>query len=403
MKKRILFVDDESRVLSGLQRMLRPLRSEWHMEFAGSGSEALRVMESEPFDIIVSDMRMPGMDGSQLLSQVMAKHPEVVRIVLSGQCDRKMTVKSIGTAHQFLAKPCDSASLKRTINRAFKLRDLLADENVRRLVTRVESVPSLPSLYSEILQAVESPDASVKEIGAIISRDVSMTAKVLQLANSPLFGTQRRISTPAMAILQLGLETVKGLVLSIQVFSAFNHARLERLGMRALWSHSAGVGALAKRIAESETQDIATIENAFAGGLLHDLGKVILAANVPREYLGAVETARSQRLPLWKAEQDRFGSTHSEVGAYLAGLWGFPEQIIEALAYHHRPSALAGSGFQPLTAVHAADILEHRRSCESFGVPPPERDVQYLQELGLHQRWEEWRIYATQQQNGENR
>jgi len=144
VKKRILFVDDEPNVLQGLQRMLRPLRDEWEMTFVSSGAEALQRLAQAPFDVIVSDMRMPNMDGAQLLTEVMQRHPEVIRIVLSGQANQEVVMKAVGPTHQYLAKPCDPESLKALVSQTSALRGLLTDATLKGLVASMKSLPSLP-------------------------------------------------------------------------------------------------------------------------------------------------------------------------------------------------------------------------------------------------------------------
>jgi DNA-binding NtrC family response regulator len=139
IKKRILFVDDERKVLDGLQRMLRSMRSEWEMESAISGQEALEILEGKPFDAVVTDMRMPGMDGRQLLEQVKNLHPQVVRIILSGYTDKDLILNSVGLTHQFLSKPCDPEALKTTIARACAMRLLLEDESLISVISKIES------------------------------------------------------------------------------------------------------------------------------------------------------------------------------------------------------------------------------------------------------------------------
>jgi hypothetical protein len=188
--------------------------------------------------------------------------------------------------------PCDPDSLKRTVTRAIESQDLLGDPTLRQLVSQMRSVPSLPSLYLEILDALKDPDCSLPRIGSIISRDAGMTAKILQLANSAFFGLTRQTFTPSDAIFHLGLETVQALALGVGVFSSFHSAPLRTLGLQGLWEHSVATGALAKKIARQQTRDNAVIDAAFTGGLLHDLGKLVLAAGVAAEYGEALERAR---------------------------------------------------------------------------------------------------------------
>ncbi len=320
MKKRILFVDDEPNVLGGLRRMLYPLRGEWETAFASSGPDALAKLAESPFDVVVSDMRMPGMDGAQLLTEVMQRYPQVVRIVLSGQSDKEMILRSVGPAHQYLAKPCDAETLKQTIARACVLRDLLADERLKQLVTKVSSLPSLPTVYARMVEALQSPDASIQTVSRIVAEDVGMTAKILQLVNSAFFGLRRHVSSPSEAAVFLGLETIKALVLSIHVFSQFQGASVPGFSLEGLWKHSLAVGAGAKRLAAEENQDRRDVDHALMAGLLHDAGKLVLAANLPEQYAEALARAADSQGPPWQAERDVVGAGHAEVGAYLLGL-----------------------------------------------------------------------------------
>ena len=222
MKKRILFVDDEPKILEGLQRTLRSMRQEWEMQFAGSGQEALECLSKEPFDVVVSDMRMPGMDGAQLLKEVMRLYPQIARIILSGHSDQEIVLKSVRIAHQYLAKPCEAETLKSVVTRTCALRELLADDAVRRMVSNMDSIPSLPSLYAEIMEEIQSPNASIQRVGKIISKDMGMTTKILQLVNSAFFGLRRHVSSPSQAVSLLGLDTIRALVLSVHIFTHFD-------------------------------------------------------------------------------------------------------------------------------------------------------------------------------------
>ena len=197
MKKRILFVDDEPMVLNGLQRTLQKMRREWDMTFVGSGREALEVLGKKPIDVIVSDLRMPEMDGGRLLAEVKKQHPHVVRIVLSGQLDQEMTLKSVRLAHQSLSKPCDAEVLKHTLAKLFALREFLSDDSIKNIISQIESLPSMPAIYTEIVTEMQSDDPAIKKVGEIISKDISMTAKILQMVNSAFFGLFQKIKSPA--------------------------------------------------------------------------------------------------------------------------------------------------------------------------------------------------------------
>lgn len=389
MKKRILFVDDDRNVLEGLRRMLRNMRHEWDMTFAASGEEALEILSDNVFDVVVSDMRMPVMDGCQLLTRVQALHPNAARIILSGYSEREMILKSVRVAHQFLAKPCDSETVQSTVARALALRELLADETLIRLVSGIEGLPSAPSLYQEITQELNSPNASLQKVTKIISKDVSMTAKILQLANSAFFGLSQHVNNMDRALTVLGFDTVVALVLTVQIFSAHNPS-VPGFSIKVLWDHSMTTASFAKAIAKEEKQERLGIEDAFMGGLLHDIGKLVLASNLSENYRQVMLLVSDTKCPLWKAEQEILGTTHAEVGAYLMGLWGIPDGIVEAIAFHHFPSSCPARGFGPLTAVHVGNALAQAKHPGGKNETADSFDLAYLAGVGLSDRLLPW-------------
>ena len=391
MKLRILFVDDEPKVLQGLQRMLRPMQQEWEMAFSESGKEALEILEKEPFDVVVSDMRMPGMDGAQLLNEVNKRYPKTVRFILSGHSDREMILKSVGPTHQYLTKPSDPEALKAVLKRALALRELLNNEVLKRLISRLKSLPSLPSLYVEVMKELQSPDSSVQKVGKIISQDMGMTAKILQLINSAFFGLPRQISSPEQAVGLLGLDTIRALVLSTHVFSQFDEAKLPGFHLTALWDHCVAVGSCANRIAKSEKAEKKSIDDALTAGLLHDSGKLVLATNLPDLYQEVLYMVDKQETNLLEAEKETFGTTHAEVGAYLLGLWGLPDPIVEAVAFHHHPNKCLSQAFSSLTAVHVANVLDHEERIDVESSSRSKIDLDYLSKLDIVDRLPAWR------------
>ncbi len=397
--KQILFVDDEELILNGLRRMLRPLRNEWEMTFVEGGQKALEWLENNTCDVIVSDMRMPGMDGVELLGEVRQRHSRVIRIALSGHSEMEMLLESVRATHQFLDKPCDAETLKSTIDRACGLRELMEDGKLSTLVSKIDSLPSLPTLYVEIMNEIASPDGSMMRVGDIIAKDVGMTAKILQIVNSAFFGVKRHISSPAQAATMLGLDIIRSLVFTTKVFSSFGKDT-GGLDMAALWQHSTEVGALARQIAVTEGQDTKICDYALMAGMLHDVGKLVLVAHLPEAYAQALALAGERNIQDWEAEYEVFGCTHMEVGAYLLGLWGLPNPIVEAVAYHHLPNKSVGNGFRPLTAVHMADSL--LQTGNEAGEEQGLLDHDYLNRLDLAERIPVWQeVCAQLEQNGE--
>ena len=390
MSKRILFVDDEPMVLSGLQRSLRSMREEWDMAFVTSGSEALQRMELQPFDIIVTDMRMPVMTGAELLEEVKRRFPQCFRIILSGQADQKTILRAVDPTHQYLAKPCDTNELKRRLTRAFAVRGLLKNSELQAVVSRLQALPSLPSLYLEVTHELESSEPSLPRITRLVSEDMAMTAKILQLVNSAFFGLRCRISSPMQAVQMLGLDTLRALVLSTHVFDKFRGNTLGEAEIAYLWEHSLAAASFAKHIADSENADRQMVDDCFTAGLLHDSGKLILASAMGSKYQDVLQAVRQNEKKLIAAEVEILGCSHAEVAAYLLGLWGLPETVIDGVASHHDPSASVQSGFSTVIATHVASVIHEEQSpfWMQDGVP---LDLEYLQRNGCAGRDQAWR------------
>ncbi|MGW8302624.1 MAG: HDOD domain-containing protein [Desulfobacterales bacterium] len=398
-KRRIIFVDDEPMVLKGLQRTLRKMRGEWEMTFASSSKEALDVLDSGSFDVIVSDLRMPQMDGMQLLAEVKNRHPQVVRIILSGQVEQESTFKSVQIAHQSLSKPCDADILKHTLNKLFGLRNLLEDESIKRIVSQTETLPSLPEVYTEVISELQSSDPSVQKVGEIISTDLAMTAKILQVVNSAFFGLVRKINHPKEAVMLLGTETIKALVLSVKIFSQFNQKKFAWFNFDELFNHSMSVSMFAQTISRQEHLDPALVNNSLMAGMFHDLGKLILVTNFQEPYQKILTEAGKTRQNLWDLEIERFGTSHAEIGAYLMGLWGLEYPVIEAIAFHHRPGKSLSNSTGLLTAVHFGDAFDRLKN------DPDELnnengwrqlDRGYLDNLGVAGRISDWQTVCNE-------
>jgi len=334
------------------------MRNDWEMVFVDSGAKALEILAQFPFDVVVSDMRMPLMDGAQLLTEVMHRYPQVVRIVLSGHSDKDYIVKSVRPVHQFLSKPCDPDTLKAKITRTCALHDLLKEPTLRQIVAQMSSLPSIPAVYQELLKELESPNVSVQRLGEIIARDVGITTKILQMVNSAFFGLSRSVANLTMAVSLLGLETIKALVLSVEIFAKFDKVSVPGFSIDELWQHSFATGNLAKQITVVEKGSADDQNNGFMGGLLHDVGKLILAINFPQRYGKMLTRVREQKLSQVEAEMLEFGASHGEIGAYLLGIWGLPDHLVEVLAYHHTLAKSPVQDFCPIVVVHVANVFE---------------------------------------------
>ncbi|MFH2092721.1 MAG: response regulator [Pseudomonadota bacterium] len=396
-KTKILFVDDEVNILKGLQRSLRPLRDYWDMSFAEGAENALQTLEQENYDVILSDMRMPGMDGSKLLEIVRTKYPMMIRMILSGHSDKEMIMKSVKAAHQYLSKPCEKETLVSAITRACSLRDILHNKALKDLLGGIETMPSIPALYAKIMAELNSADASVASVGDIIQKDMGMTAKILQLVNSSFFGMPRHIGSAKEAVVLLGIDVVKTLVLGIEVFSKFSKA-LSVISVDAIHDHCVRTAVIAKKIALHEKMDGKKADNAMICATLHDLGRLLLAEHFSKEYSQVMTLIEQKKMPVFEAEKQVFKVSHAEVGAYLLGLWGLPQTIVEGIAFHHSPARVASRDFELSGMVHVADMIEHH--AKNGGPSELEAilaglDTAYMDKRGLTGKLPGWQALAV--------
>jgi putative nucleotidyltransferase with HDIG domain len=365
---RVLFVDDEPNVLHAMRRSLHSMRHEWGMDFVLGGEEALQALEAAPADVIVSDMRMPGMDGWQLLTEVKKRHPQTVRLILSGHAEATSIMRAVGIAHQYLAKPCEGAAVKLAIAQTQSLRHLVQSDHLAALVGRVGVLPSEPRAFQELVQCLQEPSASLGDAARIIGRDVAMTANIMKIVNSAFFGARQPIVSTSRAVAYLGLDTLGALVLGHGVYKADGKSAQARFTSERLWTHSLQTAMAARVIAQCEAFSAVEVERVFLAGFLHDVGKIVLAPDAAemREH-------------------------HAAVGAYLLALWGFPNPIVEAVAYHHVPSQASGGTLSLAGVVHVADYLVHEREAPTIGTMEAVLEDGFVESRGLAARLEKWR------------
>jgi putative nucleotidyltransferase with HDIG domain len=391
MKRNILFVDDDPimRELFGAVLLAEPER--WGVTTAESGEAALPFLDTDFFDVVVSDMRMPGMDGVALIREVKRRSPRTARIILSGVVDQKEIAESLRETHQFMPKPFRPKALRATLARISGLDAYLQDEKIRDTVAQLDTLPSFPSLYFEIMKELDAPDPSLEKVATIVAKDPGMTVKLLQIVNAASLGLARRFSNPIEAVQQLGIAAVQSLALSAHVFTCFESRAFQGFSITKLWDHGANTARIARKILEIERADAALAEDAYTAGMLHDIGKLMLANNLPEPFQRALDLTQEQGLRFLAAEEKVFGANHAGVGAYLLGLWGLPTTIVEAVAFHHQPGCSEAPTLGPLTAVHVANVLEHELSESKIIGCEPKLDLDHLAALGLQDRIGVWR------------
>jgi HD-like signal output (HDOD) protein len=394
--KRILFVDDESKILDGIRRLLYSQRSRWEMEFALGGEAALQACEAGSFDVVVTDMRMPGMDGATLLGHIRDRFPDTARIILSGYSEAELAIRAVPVAHRFLAKPCNAIDLQSTIDRVCLLQDLLSTPEIRRVVGSIGELPSLSRTYLCLAEAVRDPNTSIGHVAEIIEDDVAMSAKVLQLVNSAFFGLAQTVTSLPDAATYLGMETIKNLALASEAFRVFvPGSRIPKSFCESVQRRAQRVAAIAGALPlERKTREVTVV-----AALLHDIGSLVLASVMPDQFCSAHALAAERGCALFEAEEELLGISHAEIGAYLLGLWGIPNQAVEAIAYHHHPTRIQHSGFDCTVAVYVASFLTseleaHPKGTKGLEIKKADQDC--FKELGVMSRFADFRELALQ-------
>jgi putative nucleotidyltransferase with HDIG domain len=393
-RKKVLLVDDDPMVLANLKRTLELQKSHWDMGFAAGAEAALALLEVATFDVVVSDLRMPRMDGAALLKALCEKFPNVVRIVLADPAEMEEALRAVPVAHQFLTKPCDVATLRVAVERATSLSNILSNKLLAGMVGSVQDLPLLPRTYMELSRALADPGISFRKIVKIVEQDVAISAKILQLVNSAFFGLPREITTLHTAISFLGTQMVQNLVLSAEVFHVFDKAAsFGDFSFEELHTHSQLVAKIAGRIpAPAHVRSAAVI-----AALLHDVGKLVLATRSPKHFARALEGVQTEKLPLYAVEENLIGVSHAEVGAYLLGLWGLPSPIVEAVAHHHHPASIPHDSLDAVGIVHIANSLAHEHPVyPPSGEPAPYQFIaeEYVEMVGLGENIAEWEELA---------
>lgn len=365
-RKSILFVDDERNILKGLRRMLYPLQEDWNMLFAESGAEALATMEQNKIVVLISDMRMPGMNGFELLETVRERYPEVVRVMLTGQTDKDLYHKVMTVSHYFLWKPTEFAAFEELLGRIRDLDAILHNTKLTQLIGGITSLPSLPVLYIRLTELLEQADTDSAQIAAVVREDMAMAVQILKLINSVLFGLSRKIETLEEAISYLGMDTIRSLALVQHLFSQCKHEECQTFNHEQLWEHCLCTATLSRQIATRLTKARQIHEQAYLAGLLHDIGKLILASSLPDTYQKILEEVAESDREQNEVEVEQLGADHAAIGAYLTGLWGMPRTITEAVAFHHKASLLSKDVVLPVCkAIWHADRMCHGEYSQS--------------------------------------
>ena len=383
-----MFVGEDQELWPDLLRCSSPQR--WRITFAHTADEALVALDEQGFDAVVTNLSLRGMSGPEFLHEVRQRRPEVWRFL---RAEAKTTHEAhgwAGAAHQLIENPSDAEAIQTRLIKAFRSEYWMPNPIAQSLLTNCPILPSPPKLYHRILGALASSGASLEKIGELIEQDPPMSAKILKLVNSAIFSLQMDVTRASEAVMYLGLETTKAMVLLAHTVSSFPAAERVEFSIDQLVRHSVTTARYARWISQIECPRGQTCDQAFTAGLLHDIGQFLLAANRGEAFTRAVQHARKMKVPLRRAEVDFFGVDHAELGGALLASWGLPQPIVEAVAMHHSPRWLGEPGFCAITAVHAANVLATEEE-SAHGFEKPEIDQKYLDAGGFTESLSGWR------------
>lgn len=384
--KRLLFVPADPQVCEGLRTKLIKRQAEWQGEVILLAEVSKDSLAKNSWDAVVTDLGVDG--GRALLVQARHEFPEIARIGVVKHAHRDVT--QLALAQQIVPSFAELSELDIAVQRCCGLRDLLRGERICRTIGELGELPSAPSVYLELMSRIDGPDGSVAEVAEVIEKDAGISAKLLQIVNSPVFRTSREILTVKMAAGFLGLDVVKNVLLSVEAFQAFEHLQgVAGFSFSALQAHCRLTAAIASRMSLSnEVRDTAVV-----AALLHDVGKLVLASKAQDRFGRIFARAKAEGQPLYRVEEELWGITHAEVGAYLMGLWGLPTQVTEAIAYHHSPSTVPPRPLDALGCVYVANCLAHEIE---DGKEKLDWDKNYLNAWGGLHRVDGWRLEARE-------
>lgn len=352
--KSIIFVDDEKQILKALNRLF--MDSGYTVFMAESGEQALDILGRDEIDMIITDMRMPAMDGYQLLKAVKEKYPSVLRLILSGYTDEEIVFRALrqNLAKLYIFKPWDNSELMTAVDKVFETERIIEDKSLSVLINNLEELPMITGTYNRLCSLIEQ-EAEIKKISAVIEEDQSVAAKVLHIANSAFYGV--KTGSINQAVMYLGLSNIRNIVLTTTIFEKLKYAKKFSRTKKLLWEHSClcnkAVMSLYEKLLRKMLPDIYA-----SSGLLHDIGKIVFMSKFPNEYSRILESMYTDRkIFLIDMETEAFSASHQEVGAYLLDWWELPHPIVEAVLFHHSPLIDRVVNKELVSIVHIADYF----------------------------------------------
>ncbi|WP_218934216.1 HDOD domain-containing protein [Rosistilla ulvae] len=389
-----MFVDDEPQILRAISRMLDCADVDWDFRTAPSGREAIDALQGACVDILVTDMRMPGMDGAELLDHVRRHHPETSRVILSGQADRDTMYRAVLPMHQFLSKPCDAQTLRDVLARTDSIRSTYGSRQAHRMVGEISSLPSTPGMLERIVAEVNSKHGSIQKVGGLLACDPGLTAKTLQLANSAMFGNNGSEFSATQAARAIGIEAMQALVSMLEYLTPIEIPQIAGFCFEQYVDHAQRVARIGCQIARLEGLNLQCQRESYTAGLLHDIGRLVSVSHVDSQPALVGAGSNSGGRHFWQPKPQISEVADDNLGGYLLGLWGLPHEIVQAVAHHRRPAECRTDHPTTAAVVCAADCIAHE-SFDPWSDAETEQCEALLAKLGLPGRLNAWRSAVT--------
>ncbi len=371
------------------------LGAEWQVISSPSGESALEEMAAGGTAALLCAVNLPGMSGADLVKAVSDQFPATVRFLMYKESEKAVLTQAVSAVHQHVPLPLDPAALKRALGHSMNLHGLLANEELAERVMAIGGLPSPPEIYNKLVAELNSEDANIQSISSLISRDVGITAKVLQMVNSAYFGLSSQVSSVQHATSMLGLDAVTSIVLSAGAFQQFKASPIAGYSIESVYSHSVAIGAKSRLLATAFGLNRKLAEDALLAGMLSDIGQVVMLTYFAEEFEAAIEMATAENIPLDQAERATFGVSDAKLGAYLLSLWGMPDPILEAVALHCVPHKTVSPALNVLAAVHLAYATDWDETHNVRDGAGSVVDMAYVKSLGIGDQLESLRGFCA--------
>ena len=359
-EKLIYIVDDQPMICELLGTLLSFHNSSWEVKTFERPADLIHSVTVRPPNLVISDCRMPLMTGAELQDEIRKMAPSTIRILMSGNV---ASLSKIASAHQYIAKPFVAAEVFAVVTNSLNVQDKLRRQpRLGDIVAGLNSLPVVPAVFHKLIALLDQDTSSTDEIAKLLEKDGGITTRIIQLANSPLFNNGAPVGSAEEAIMCLGLQNIKAVVLSLHAFESYDRLTFPEASVERIWRHCQETAQLAECLCR-ERKARSHSSNAFLASLLHDLGQLVFMENLSGQYRLVYQEAAATHRPLHEVEQESLGIQSSAITAFLIELWGLPEAVAEAVTSHHAPWQNPHPDFNASDALYVANILARRQNC----------------------------------------